>query len=47
MRIVCLCVYIVTFTINPSVLLLVQAVTVVKTDEEKKQPSGASVFVKD
>lgn len=41
-----LCVYIVTFTINPSVLLLVQAVTVVKTEEEKKKSSGASVFCK-
>lgn len=39
------CLYIVTFTTNTSVFLLTQAVTVVKTEEETNQTSGASVFV--
>lgn len=41
----CVCLYIVTFTTNTSVFLLMQAVTVVKTEEETNQTSGASVFV--
>lgn len=39
------CLYIVTYTTNTSVFLLMQAVTVVKTEEETNQTSGASVFV--